>query len=757
MAIAAMKLAPEIQEFFVEGNDQEQSHVLLHIAEPATPEEEARGYFFALIEINNAYGEQVVHMQRIIDDIETKYYSIEGGSIESILEEVNLQSHHLLEYRGSVINCLVGVLHDGTLALSFHGTPRAFLLYSKEKNENGELKEIDIIDDDGGHESRQLFSALIEGKINPGDYLYLGTPHVEEHFTIDRVKKLVTGRPIRHVAQHIQKVLTDLKGDFSFGGVFFHIPAPTGGLHRRTIEGQGSQESMERLLTATQKTEETLSPPLFGNMRKRITKGLRDMRREERIRHADEGRAERRVPLQGRHPGAVETNFRPPSRESTQKWWSVALVLFGRGLVATGTGILFVLKKLIQALGKGLVILFYLITNKRNKRTEYIELASMKINDWKTYIERLPLVSKILFIATIMLGAIFIGSIVYLKAKEGREARAVEYDHLAQGVIDKKDAAEARLIYGEDAAALTLLQEAEGLLAQLPQSNKKQKTTAKELKESVQNLLLKLRKITVVSPEVIADIGSAESKAKTTGLVQIADQLVAFGSEDEWLYLVNAATHKIEVKPQGAISKLAYANVPKEQDKIVFVTANNTIAEYDLQKGSLAPQSIVYPNENVQIRTLFVYNRKLYVLDAGNGFIYKHSPTQTGYDKGALWIQDRSFTIKEGISMAIDGDMFVLKNTGEVVKLVGGVPQAFTISGVEPALQHPTMLWTYNNVNNLYILEPEAKRIVVTDKNGKFVGQYTYPEWKNPVSMVVNEEKKTIFVLDDNKIYKFGM
>jgi hypothetical protein len=36
----------EINEFFIEGGDQKKSHVLLHITEPSTPEEEDRGYFF---------------------------------------------------------------------------------------------------------------------------------------------------------------------------------------------------------------------------------------------------------------------------------------------------------------------------------------------------------------------------------------------------------------------------------------------------------------------------------------------------------------------------------------------------------------------------------------------------------------------------------------------------------------------------------------------------------------------------------------
>ena len=64
-----MKEILEINEFFVEGNDQKKSHVLLHITEPGTPEELSKGYFFAVAEINDGNLEQIEHLQQMIDDL----------------------------------------------------------------------------------------------------------------------------------------------------------------------------------------------------------------------------------------------------------------------------------------------------------------------------------------------------------------------------------------------------------------------------------------------------------------------------------------------------------------------------------------------------------------------------------------------------------------------------------------------------------------------------------------------------------------
>ena len=202
---------------------------------------------------------------------------------------------------------------------------------------------------------------------------------------------------------------------------------------------------------------------------------------------------------------------------------------------------------------------------------------------------------------------------------------------------------------------------------------------------------------------------------------------------------------------------MSEATVPKENDKVIFITKDSTIAEYDKATGALSAKTITYPNDGAKISTGFMYNRKLYLVDTAHQQIYKHSLTQTGYDKGSAWVKDASVNLTNAVSIAVDGDVFVLNKNGEILKLVGGEKQAFAIVGLEPPLKAPTFIWTYNNINNLYILEPDAKRVVVTDKDGKFIGQYTTAEWKHPTAMSVDTDKKVIYILDDNKIYKFGI
>ena len=127
----------QLQEFFVEGGDHKTSHALLHIAEPSTPEEKKKGYFFAVCEINQSEDRDIVALQNLIDEIENRYYETpeETGTncLEEVLTKINHESY-VLSSKKLDLNCAVGVLKKEEVFFSCHGEPLMFLFY---RNKNG--------------------------------------------------------------------------------------------------------------------------------------------------------------------------------------------------------------------------------------------------------------------------------------------------------------------------------------------------------------------------------------------------------------------------------------------------------------------------------------------------------------------------------------------------------------------------------------------------------------------------------------------
>lgn len=755
-----MKTTPEIHEFFVEGTDQERSHVLLHITEPGSPEEKAKGYFFAVAEINNGSLEQIEHLQQMIDDLETGYYETEDeaekNAFEISLEYINRRGHHILQYKNSLISCLVGVWRGQELFFAFHGHPHALLFYQ----DKGELRQLNILQDqeaelDGG----QLFSSLLQGALNDGDYFYLASPHVNDYFTFDRIKKILLTRNTRQSAAHIQKVLKDLDNDLSFGGIIFHLPGKTelikSGKRVWRDEHDGSVHSLERMINQERSTEEIMAAPLWGAWKKKMHAYQEKRKMERNKKNQGQKKIGGKKEILNKKHGAVETNFRPrPNKPEKDSLLNIILISLGKGLVAVAMWLYNFFRWLLPVLGRGSVGLILLISNKDGKRGEVVSAMKKELNKKRANLAELPLSSKIILALTVVLTLIFVASLATYKVRANLQARQQAYLNQVQGILDKKNAADAGLIYGDEAMALALLQEAKNAIAGLPDSSRKEKDKILELTAEVEAGLMKLRKLETIFPQALVDLTQFNPTAKTSRLSAIGDQLIAFGPEDAQLYKFNLISQNLEIKDHAVLPRLYQASTPKEEDGIIFLTGSDNIAQYHKESSTLSVRDISFPQSDIKLANLFVYNRRLYTLNPASSQIYKHQPTQTGFDKGVAWLTDGS-EIKNGVSLTIDGDIFVLTDN-DLLKFTGGVRQEFQLTGLDPRLDNPAQVWTYNDVNNIYILEPTNKRVVALDKNGKLIKQYTALEWQNPTGMVVNEAEKIIYVLDNNIIYKFN-
>lgn len=732
----------ELFEFFVEGRNQDVSHVLLHITEPSTRDEFEKGYFFALIEVVNGIPEQIEHIQHIVDETEQAYYTTgdahktdEKGAFEFILESMNRYSADILDMQ-SEIHSLVGVVRDNHLSFSYHGLPCAMLFYSR----GGQLEQMNLIQKQSAEEERQLFPSVLEGTLNDGDTIVLATPGVCEYFSFDRLQKILASRGLRQGIQHIQKVLHDLKDDVSFGGMSIRVIPPeeeprTG---KKPRSREGSAESLNRLIESERKTAETLSPPIFGNLAKKM------------VTHAADNPP---IVEKGKRK-KTETNYRPRSGKSNASIAEHLLIHIGRAVVYGIRWLFQTLKTIGIGIGRALVILVILATNKNNGRRQIIGSMYRKIDGAKEMIGTLPLVSKLLFAGAMLFALAFLGSIAYLRIQENVEAKKEQYSFTIQAVEDKTSAANAALIYNNDTKAFDLVKEAELLLETI--DPEEHGDDYARLRAQIDDALEELQKIDTIEPEIIANLTSYDS-ADINKLAQIEDTLIAYADSRPTYFSINTNTHSIEEKIHDSRFVLAANTTPKENDVIVFINGTNGIVEYQKDSGGLLQKDISFPTENPDIVDGFVYNVRLYTLDRREEQIYKHTKTQTGYDKGTPWIANKTSSLADARALAIDSDIYVLKDSGDILLFDAGEERPFEAIDLDPPLEHPTDIWTYADVDALYILEPANRRLVVLNKDGTLIKQYTSSLWAEPQSMLIDSENNAAYILDRQRIYRLDL
>ncbi|MEK7131635.1 MAG: hypothetical protein AAB797_02800, partial [Patescibacteria group bacterium] len=413
---------------------------------------------------------------------------------------------------------------------------------------------------------------------------------------------------------------------------------------------------------------------------------------------------------------------------------------------------------ILSALGKNFLLLFFIATNYQNRRHNILAEWARWWRNLTENARHLPLVTKILLSLSLILLLAFCAGIIYMGTKQKRDARAAARAGAIQNIKTKGDAAESSLVYNDANTALANIKEAEQILNNLSCITALEKTNCKNLQDRLGGLLMKARKITLARPQLVADWNSLAPSAPINNIFLLNNKIYGFGqtSADILTYDPLVKESKL-VTPGIFVKNFNAASVPKENDYAVLLYDDKNIVQFNPKDNAWKKVDIDYPNQNVTIANISVYNRRLYSLDTQNNQIYKHDAIKTGFSQGKEWAKINTADIKMGADLAIDGDVFVLGKNGVVYKFTNGAAQPFTIAGLDPELTSANEIWTYNDLNYIYILDATGKRIIILEKTGQLKKQVMAAEFFHPAGMIVDEQKGAAYVLDSNKLYQISL
>jgi hypothetical protein len=201
--------------------------------------------------------------------------------------------------------------------------------------------------------------------------------------------------------------------------------------------------------------------------------------------------------------------------------------------------------------------------------------------------------------------------------------------------------------------------------------------------------------------------------------------------------------------------KAAKSTYFAQSDKIIYFAEANGITSFD--KAS-EKETIIIKNDShwTTVGGLGEYFGNLYLLDKKTGGILKFAKGAEEYGK-TNYFEKPIAELKNTASLAIDGSIYVMLGDGTIRKFTRGKQDAFQISGVPSPLSRPTRIFTNADINNLYILDSENKRIVVLGKDGAYQTQYQADVLKNALDFDVREKDKKVFVLLGGKVYEIPL
>jgi hypothetical protein len=151
------------------------------------------------------------------------------------------------------------------------------------------------------------------------------------------------------------------------------------------------------------------------------------------------------------------------------------------------------------------------------------------------------------------------------------------------------------------------------------------------------------------------------------------------------------------------------------------------------------------------------YSDFTYLLNPERRAIYRFAPADGKLSEEVSWLKSPvSIELSEVESMAIDSDMYLGMKNGEIKRFTSGREQAFEVKGLTKPFSSPVVVVTRRELNNLYVLEPQARRVVVLSKSGEFLHELKSVSLGAATTLLVREEQKQILAVAGSLIFELS-
>jgi hypothetical protein len=388
-------------------------------------------------------------------------------------------------------------------------------------------------------------------------------------------------------------------------------------------------------------------------------------------------------------------------------------------------------------------------------KSQYLQKIKQK---WSSF----PASSRLLLSTSLILIILFAGSVMLLSQKKTHEINLNRYSEILSEANQKEDQAEAAMIYQDEAKAREMLKESQELLGQISESDYLQEEV-KELKAKIQEQLKKLDHLVEISePKIVYDFKNLKPEIEIKGLLNLNNILFSYNPANNKIYKYDLSENvglavKADSNGLGRLQK----GTALTDNRLAFYTDAPGIAVFNSDRDELKKVDTVLAQEISleNLKDISSYGTNIYFLDAGNNQIWKHSPILSGFSKAKSWIKpNEESDFSNAVSLAIDGAIYILKQDGTVLKYLSGYKKEFAVLGeTTQPIEQATKIYTLPGFANLYILEPENKRILIFDKQGKIITQYFSEKFNDLKDLVVLEKEKKIYLLNGTEIVEIGM
>ncbi len=747
----------------------------LYIAQPDEHKEELAGKLFIMIEIESKKSSALKIQNFLIGNINYNYYQnenillrekVKSIKTEDILEDslsktnkdfVEFLNKEKIKISPYAINITVGVLHQNLLHFSSVGKNKNLVIFkindSKKNNSKIEHKVIDI-----GHSKEKkiqtvsllkFFTDIASGEIPKEGYYFLANEALSEYLSNKQIVDIFTKLPPISAATYIENLLNKINLNVIFLGIIIKstLQAPT--------EDEINEENYKKsvifdLDTAGKETEKILKPSGVISFKKIFSY----------IKNISEKISILMLPKNVLEIKQESQLFKKNSLKEK--------IFFKKRAHLFSFKKIFNILRFITIKVYSFIIWFLkLITNKERIMEESSKIKKIfilfmdKIIIFINLLKKLSLVNKIILgiIPLLIGGFILITHNTFVKNEQKQNIIAIE--NSIANIQKIQNQIDGKLLYNNEKEAKDLinanninLNHLKTVIDTTNQNN--QLTVYSALKNKQAEQLQKLQHVVnIENIDKLTNFTDLNKDAKTINL--IVNKNYIYGAD-----IKNTSIYQFEENSKFATIiknkdlKIKELQFPIAIDDNIFYFNDGEIVAVNSRTRTITKSKINLPQAS-NILSMVKYGKWMYLLDKNNK-IHKYTKYGEKFKNRVEWLKEK-VDFSKAVDFAIDGEIYVLNNNGSVDKYSQGKKQDFTIDTLINKTTNTTKIQVSPDIQKgfIYILEQDQERLLVFNKNGKFIKQYNNQYFKDADDFFVDEKYQKIYLLNNNIVYTYSV
>lgn len=721
---------------------------------------EGLGDLAILIQMDEKTRENQEISQGIVEVIKSEYYRDPLKTPAENLEASLIKANEILRELASLgkvswigkINAVIASVTWGNLILAQIGETSSLLIRDGEANiipsqyrEQGETR------------GAKIFSGITSGKLESGDYLILSTATLLDFFSPEKLIHILTQQNLSQARNYIQSLLSEQIEKETVGTILFSL--------------KRAEEKKEEVITEIkEEREESRAPEQIATV-EAITKRIK-ARQRKKFPYFILAAAAHLLLFLGHKIAKIfsllKKHFLPFLKRVVilgvffAKKALSSLILLVQKRIKKKERKIYSASESPASLGKKEKIkkLYAPIFSKLKA------LPSRVVSRGKKVIARFTLPSPsgkvihaghLALASSLVLLVIFVFTTTLIKKKEKSQEGQLAKPEILEEAQNKRKAAMDAMIYQDEGKARALLAEADQLVGQVLGSSYPKQEEAQELKQAIEEQFDKINKTThPTSLTLVANVEKLNPELVPRGLIPVGRDLYTFCSQNNVILRADLTKKEmVQVSPNFVNIGILNKAVALDQNKnILFANQEGEFALFDLAGFKIEKINAPPPFVPNNIQALAEYDNKIYTLNPDQNQIAKYNRSLSGLSHGAAWLKNGN--IENGISLAIDGNVYVLEKSGKILKFYAGEPRDFATEEISPPLTSPNKIFTKTEYKNLYLLDPPTKRVVVLEKDsGKVLSQFISDDFVDLKDLWVSPDEKIIYVLAGKAIWEF--